>query len=390
MVAAGTVGIRWLKMRIVNREVTRAATAAEPEAGAPVLVMGGAGYIGSIVVRKLLESGRKVRILDSLVYGASPIREVLAHPDVELVVGDCRNIQSMVSAVSGVDSIIHLAAIVGDPACEQDRRAALEINYAATRMLIEIARGFGVHRLIFASSCSVYGASDIVMTEKSETKPISLYAQTKVDSERALLQSCTDAFHPTILRFATVFGNSYRPRFDLVVNLLTAKAHQERVITVYNGEQWRPFIHVSDVARAVIQVLNAPPALVSGRIFNVGDSRLNYTLTQVAEKIGEMFPGARIENLENSDRRNYRVAFDRIRNQIGFQADKSLEDGIAELKHALEQGAIADYRDIVYHNQRFLESMGAPVASSTLDSDVMAAFSREASEHLLTAGAALT
>jgi nucleoside-diphosphate-sugar epimerase len=387
MVAAGTVGVRWLKTRIVDRAVTLAGTAAKPEASAPVLVMGGAGYIGSIVVRKLLEAGRRVRILDSLVYGASPIREILTDPNVELIVGDCRNIQNMVSAVSGVDSIIHLAAIVGDPACEQDRRAALEINYAATRMLIEIARGFGVRRLIFASSCSVYGSSDMLMTEHSETKPISLYAQTKLDSERALLQSRSDSFHPTILRFATVFGNSYRPRFDLVVNLLTAKAHQEQVIRVYNGEQWRPFIHVTDVARAILQVLNAPEALVSGQIFNVGDSRLNFTLSQTAEKIREAFPGTRIEHVENSDRRNYQVSFDKIRNRLGFRAKMQLEDGIAELKHALDQGAISDYRDIVYHNQRFLESMGAPVASTTLDSEVMAAFSRPATEREMVAQA---
>ena len=135
----------------------------------------------------LLESGRKVRVVDSLVYGDEPLRGVFGHPNLEMRIGDCRNIQDMVAAVRGVDSIIDLAAIVGDPACEQDKQTALEINYAATRMLIEVAKGHGIQRFIFASSCSVYGATDVMMDEHSAVKPISLYGQTKLDSEHALL-----------------------------------------------------------------------------------------------------------------------------------------------------------------------------------------------------------
>jgi len=143
-----------------------------------VLVLGGAGYIGSSLVRKLLESGRKVRVVDSLVYGDEPLRGVFGHPNLEMRIGDCRNIQDMVAAVRGVDSIIDLAAIVGDPACEQDKQTALEINYAATRMLIEVAKGHGIQRFVFASSCSVYGATDVMMDEKSAVKPISLMRAT--------------------------------------------------------------------------------------------------------------------------------------------------------------------------------------------------------------------
>src|SRR5262249_46220608 len=196
-----------------------------------------------------------------------PVRN---HPNFELIVGDCRNIQDVVKSMQRVDSVIHLAAIVGDPACEQDRASALEINYAATRMLVEVAKGHGVRRMLFASSCSVYGATEIEMDENSAVQPISLYGHTKVDSERALLEAASDTFHPSILRFATVFGLGYRPRFDLVVNLLTAKARQEGVITIYNGEQWRPFIHVRDLVEATVQVMEAPLALVGGQVLNVG------------------------------------------------------------------------------------------------------------------------
>ena len=380
MIVGGTLGSRWLKDQILGTEPDPFSPAAPAPAGDLVLVVGGAGYIGSILVRKLLAAGRRVRILDSLVYGHGAIREILDHPNCELLVGDCRNIQSVVSAVKGVNSIVHLAAIVGDPACEQDRQAALEINYAATRMMIEVAKGQRVERFIFASSCSVYGASESLMDEKSRVQPISLYGQTKCDSETALLEAASESFHPTILRFATVFGNSPRPRFDLVVNLLTAKAHQEGVITIFNGQQWRPFIHVDDVARAIAEVLAAPKGIVSGEIFNVGDSRLNYTLSGVADHIRGFFPATRVENVENSDRRNYRVNFDKIRNVIGFRGAFDLDTGIAELKDALEQRRIEDYTDPLYHNQRFLQQVGSPFNRNELDSLVMAAFARALEE----------
>jgi len=277
--------------------------------------------------------------------------------------------------VQGVDSIVQLAAIVGDPACEQDRTSALEINYAATRMLIEIAKGNGVRRLIFASSCSVYGASDDEVDEQSEVRPVSFYGQTKVDSERALLESRTDTFHPTILRFATVFGLSCRPRFDLVVNLLSAKAAQDGVISIYNGRQWRPFIHVRDLVEAVAMVLEAPVRLVGGQVLNVGDSRLNHTLSDVARSIARVFPGTRIEYVDNSDRRNYRVSFAKIEKGLGFRASYSLLDGIEEVRKAFETGLIADYADVRYHNQRFLLAAGSPGHKSEVDAQVMAAFS---------------
>jgi nucleoside-diphosphate-sugar epimerase len=339
-----------------------------------VLVLGGAGYIGSVLVRKLLERGRKVRVLDSLVYGDSALRDILRHPKFELRLGDCRKIQDVVGAVKGADSIVHLAAIVGDPACEVDRQTSLQINYAATRMLIEVARGNGINRLVFASSCSVYGATDLLMDENSTVKAVSLYGQTKIDSEEALLEAHADAFYPVILRLATVFGLSYRPRFDLVVNLLTAKACKEGVITVFNGTQWRPFIHVRDVARGMVQVLEAPLSLIRGEIFNLGDSRMNHQLSEVAEKILVAFPKTKVEHMENSDRRNYRVSFDKIRRQLGFQCSLSLDDGIQELRRAFEEKRVLDYRDALYYNQEFLKLLGSPSCKNELDDHVMAAF----------------
>jgi nucleoside-diphosphate-sugar epimerase len=366
---------RYLKNYIQNRfEVRPRNVHTIPHGRGHILVVGGAGYIGSLLVEDLLGLGYRVRVLDSLLYGSEPLLPVRNHSDFQLMVGDCRNMQDVVRAVRGIDAIVDLAAIVGDPACEQDRDAALEINYGATRMLIEVAKGHGVERFLFASSCSVYGASEHEVDERSELNPISFYARTKVDSERALLSARTDEFHPTILRFATVFGLGYRPRFDLVVNLLSAKAKQDGRITVYNGQQWRPFIHVRDVVEAIVKALDAPIQLVSGEIFNVGDSRLNHTLQQVSEIVQDVFRGTTIEQVANSDLRNYRVNFDKIRNRLGFAATYSIRDGVEELKHAFEGRLILDYKDLRYHNQRFLEVAGVLRNKDEIDALVMAAF----------------
>jgi nucleoside-diphosphate-sugar epimerase len=375
LASAGLCSSRFLKNYLANRfEVRPIDSAAIASRKRSVLVMGGAGYIGSLLAERLLQLGYKVRVLDALLYGKEPLVAVENHPDFKLTVGDCRNIRDVVGAVKDMDAIIDLAAIVGDPACEQDQAAAREINYAATRMLIEVAKGHGVGRLLFASSCSVYGAADLGMDEYSEVNPISLYAQTKVDSEQALLAARSEAFHPTILRFATVFGLGYRPRFDLVVNLLTARAYQDGKITIFNGEQWRPFIHVRDVVEAIICAMEAPIRLVSGEVFNVGDSHLNHTLQQIAEIIQREFPGTAVEHIANSDRRNYRVNFEKIRNRLGFSARYSVEYGVRDLKAAFEKQLIRDYKDVRYHNQRFLKVAGVVKNKDEVDALVMAAF----------------
>ena len=379
LVLVATPGVRWLQHLVFawEKEATPKVAQkapAEPVEG-PILVVGGAGYIGAVLVRKLLDRGARVRLLDSLVYGDGAIAEILAHPNLEFVNGDCRNICDVVKSMTGASSVVHLAAVVGDPACEQDKQNALEINYSATRMMVEIAKGHGIERFVFASSCSVYGASEFIMDEHSKTEPISLYAKTKIDSERVLLDARSETFHPIVLRFATVFGLAPRPRFDLVVNLLTAKARQDGIITIYNGEQWRPFIHVDDIARGIVETLFAPIQNVSGQIFNVGDDRLNYTLGQIAEKIRDHFPETEIQKIENADRRNYRVSFSKIRNQIGFECNRTLEEGIREIAEAFDHHVIEDYQEAFYSNVKFLRLMGALNSKDDTTIRVMAALS---------------
>jgi nucleoside-diphosphate-sugar epimerase len=323
-----------------------------------VLVIGGAGYIGSVLSRQLLEEGYRVRVLDSLLFGEGSLSDLSSNPNFELLRADLRHIGSLVKAAQGIDAVIHLAAIVGDSACSINTDLTTEINYAATRMLIEVCKGASVSRLLFASSCSVYGASDFLMDERSETVPISLYAHTKLDSERVLLNGRTSTLHPTILRLSTVFGLSPRPRFDLIVNLLTARAVHDGKILIFNHNQWRPFIHVKDVARAFVCAIQAPLCAVSGEIFNVGSYKLNYALGEVADKIREQLPQLEIEYKENLDKRNYRVSFDKIHSNLSFTCKTDLEEGIVELRRSLENGMVKDYRDKVFSNYEFLLDAG--------------------------------
>lgn len=326
-----------------------------------VLVVGGAGYIGAVLVRRLLERGYGVRVLDCFLYGSESLRDIAAHPALEVHQGDFRNIPAVVEAVRGCDAIIHLAAIVGDPACNVDEVATRQINDTATRLLAEVAKGFHVARFLFASTCSVYGASDELVDEFSEVNPLSLYARTKLDSERALLAAKSASFCPVILRLGTAFGLSPRPRFDLVVNLLSARAATEGRITIHNGLQWRPFIHVEDIARAFIDCLEAPRSLVHGEIFNIGSDRLNHTLAEVADQVLAVAPGTEVEYTCGADARNYRVSFQKAERLLQLRCRKTLGDGVREIQQAFLLGRIADYRDPRYNNHKFLENNGQAV-----------------------------
>jgi nucleoside-diphosphate-sugar epimerase len=320
-----------------------------------VLVIGGAGYIGSVLTRQLINAGYRVRVLDELMFGDASIDSLRGAPEFELLRADFRCVEAVVEATQGMDAVIHLGAIVGDPACKLDSKMSLETNLAATEMIKNVCKGAGIRRLLFASTCSVYGASAYLLDEKSAPAPLSLYACTKLDSERILLEHPAADYAPTILRLGTAFGWSFRPRFDLVLNLLTAKAVREHRLTIFNQTQWRPFIHVQDIARAFITCLRAPTFLVAYEIFNVGSDRLNSSLGNLAMLIQEQIRDAQIEFVENADHRDYRVNFDKISKRLAFSCSHTLEHGISEIKKALESGLVDDYRDAKYHNDRTLE-----------------------------------
>lgn len=321
-----------------------------------VLVIGGAGYIGSALLPKLLDRGFQVRLLDLFLFGKEPIAKVIGHPNLEIVQADFRHVDKLVEVMRGVDQVVHLGAIVGDPACSLDQELTVEVNLMATRMIAEVAKGSGIQRFCFASTCSVYGACDGLLEERSEVNPISLYAQSKLASEKILLQLADESFSPVVLRFGTVYGLSGRTRFDLVINLLTAKAVVDRKITLFGAGQWRPFLHVDDAALAVLKAVEAPIDLIHGEIFNVGSFEQNYRLGEAAQVIQSVLPEAEIVDMgADTDFRNYRVDFTKISRMLGFAPKWSLEDGVRQVVTALKSDQVRDYRNPMYSNVKFLK-----------------------------------
>ncbi|MGI8422702.1 MAG: NAD-dependent epimerase/dehydratase family protein [Chloroflexota bacterium] len=316
-----------------------------------VLVVGGAGYLGTHIVDLLLEGGYEVRVFDSLLHGAEGVAGFAAEPGFELQVGKLTDLHAVHGALKGVDYVIHLAAIVGDPASQVDPDSTVVVNLLATASLAHAAINGGVKRFLFASTCSVYGFGEEEFSEQSALNPISLYARTKIESERILLSLASEAFHPIILRKATIFGLSYRMRFDLVVNLLSALAVRKGRIPIMGGEQWRPVLHVRDAARAYLACLRAPLENVSGHVFNVGDSRLNFTVDDIGRVVADAVPTADIQRqAEVKDGRSYRVSFRKIHETLGYAATIDLEDGVREMVKALQGGQYADFQDTRFNN----------------------------------------
>jgi len=320
----------------------------------PTLLVGGAGYIGTHVIERLLEDRRAVRVLDRLMYGLDPVRPFLGHPNFELITGDATDIAKLTQAMRDVSAVVHLAGLVGDPACAVDESFTRQTNIISTRMIKDVAQAMGVYRLVFASSCSVYGVSNEEVQEGDPLRPVSLYAKTKVDSEQELLASCKDDFFVTILRFATVFGHSRRPRFDLVANLFTGQGMQEGLIRIIGPSQWRPFIHVRDLSYAILAVLKANPSIVQAQIFNVGHKSLNMTIGELGKRVSAMVALDRavktIVEENASDRRNYAVSFDKITKMLGYEARESLESGVQEMIDHFQKKTYGDYRSPIYSN----------------------------------------
>jgi len=335
-----------------------------------VLVVGGAGYIGSVLTEQLLKAGYQVRILDLELFGRDSLDTMASHPRLEFQHGDFRNVEDAARALRGVDAVIHLAAIVGDPACALDGDTTIAVNYAAAKMMAQLARANGISRFVFASTCSVYGESEDIRTEESDLNPISLYATTKIDAERALLEGADEVFQPTILRFATAYGWSHRPRFDLVANLFSAQAVTDKKIRIVNGESWRPFVHTRDIARACVIAMEAPLSKVGCEIFNVGDHSQNFTLKQLGDIVAAAEPGLNIEEVSaREDMRNYRVDFTKIQRVLGFRCHTPLTEGIREMVEAVRAGLVTDWKDPIYSNVKTLQKEGLGILKFEMPSE---------------------
>ncbi len=346
------------KVAYINKMIGQESKTKEKEmTGKNVLVVGGAGYLGSVLVRKLLSLGFRVRVLDVLLFGIKPIEDLLAKKGFEFIEGDMRNIATLSKAIDGMDAVINLAAIVGDPACKNTPERTIETNYLANKALAEACKYNQINRFIYASTCSVYGVmqGNKKLDETSPLNPVSLYARSKIQSEEGILSLVDENFSPIILRMSTLYGYSPRMRFDLVVNTMTKTAVVNNKITVNNGgKQWRPLLEVGDAAEAYISCLKAPFSKIKGAVFNVGSNEQNYRIIDIANCVKECIPDAKLTVEEgNSDARNYVVSFALINKYLKFKVQGSLRKAILRIKDSIQKKEIKDVDDKKYYNVEY-------------------------------------
>lgn len=325
-----------------------------------IIVLGSAGYLGNIISRKLLNLGYSVVGIDTCLHGEEPIKDLLTHPKFTLVKEDFKDIDTTIH-LKNAHAIIHLAALVGDPACNLDEDQTIQVNYLATVAFAEAAKLYGVERFLMASSTSCYGSGNTLLYEGSPTKPLSVYAKTKLMCEQALMRY--PEINPVMLRTATVYGLSPRMRFDLVVNIMVAKAVQTGLIDVYGGDQWRPFVHVEDIADAYIHLMEAPLWKVSGQIFNIVGE--NYTIKQLGNIIAGIVPGTKInvkddptfkitkDGLQAEDKRDYYVSADKVGSMVHFHPKHTIAGEVPKMVQWIQDNKV-DITEIKYSNEKTL------------------------------------
>jgi nucleoside-diphosphate-sugar epimerase len=303
---------------------------------------------------ELLEAGGEVVALDSLLHGQADRAAELRERGVRVVEGDIRDPTARADALNGADAVVHLAAIVGDPACARDPELAREVNVDAAKALAEDAAGGGVERFVMASTCSNYGRMadpTVPIDEHGVLAPVSLYAEQKVEVETWLLGLDPPPFTLTCLRFATVYGVAPRMRFDLTVNEFTRDLWSDRELEVFGEQFWRPYVHVRDAARGIRTVLEAPREAVAGEVFNVGDSGENYRKLDLVEVIRERTDRGKVEFVtRQEDPRDYKVSFEKIRQALGYEVTMTVPSGVEELMAALDEGRFPDAFDGRYRN----------------------------------------
>jgi nucleoside-diphosphate-sugar epimerase len=321
-----------------------------------VLIVGGAGYVGTVLAEELLERGYAVKILDRLYFGENSLHHI--RDRVELIIGDMRTVGREV--LEGVDSVVNVGGLSNDPTAEYNPKANYEMNTQAARKLAGLCKETGVRRYIFASSCSIYDRGigdeekDVLKDETSDVKPRAAYSRSKYEAERNLLEMMDDHFCPVILRKGTIYGFSPRMRYDLVVNTLVKDALSKGILTLhYGGEMWRPLVDIRDVAQAYIACLEADESKVKGEIFNLAFQ--NVRISELALRVREVLQKVNVHVDIRPDYgykgvRSYRVSTQKIKQVLGGHPKVSIEESVMNMVEKIRQYGYTDFENPRYYN----------------------------------------
>ena len=327
-----------------------------------VLVTGGAGYVGSVLIPKLLAKGYKVKVLDLYIYGKDVLDLVKDDPKLKQIKGDIRDTKLLENELKGIDAVIHLACISNDPSYELDPELGKSINYDAFINLVDISKKAGVKRFIYASSSSVYGIKEEDnVTEDLPLEPLTDYSRYKALCEDYLLKQRLPGFVVLVLRPATVCGYSPRLRLDLSVNILTNHAVNKGKITVFGGEQKRPNIHIEDMADLYVKTLEYPDDKIDGKIFNAGyDNMKMKDIANTVRNVVSRETGNKeleVVTTPTDDNRSYHVSSGKIKKELGFEAKRTVEQAVEDLVSAFKAGKISDPDDKRYYNIRTMQAI---------------------------------
>ena len=320
-----------------------------------VFITGGAGYVGAVLVPRLLQEGHRVTVLDLMIYGEDVLPK---NPALTVIKGDIRNQELMKSSIPGHDVVIHLACISNDPSFELNPELGRSINLDPFRPMVEISKNAGVKRFFYASSSSVYGIKDEPnVHEDMSLEPLTDYSVFKMNCEEILSEYQSDEFTTTTIRPATVCGYSPRQRLDVVVNILTNLAYHKREISVFGGAQLRPNIHIADMVEIYVVLLNAPKEKIAGEIFNGGYE--NHSVLQLAETVRDVIgEDVVLKTTPTDDNRSYHVSSKKIADRLGFTASHTIKDAVSDIKNAFEKGLLPNsLEDEMYFNIKRMQSI---------------------------------
>lgn len=321
-----------------------------------ILIIGGFGYIGSLLTERLLKRGKKVTILDKNFYGNFLKAKTKKNKNLRIIFGDCFDKNKITKALKNCKHVIHLGEIVGDPATSINSNFSIRNNYENTNFVLSECIKYNIHKFIFASSCSVYGQTNKICNEESKLNPVSLYAKCKIASEKSILSHKSKTFCPVILRLSTVYGDSPRKRFDLVVNRFVIMTIKKIQIKLFGASSWRPFISVSDVARAFDKILHTKNEVIKNQIFNVGGKNENYKILDIVKIISKFHKIDYSFTETVDDKRNYRVSFSKIQNLVNFKLKNKLPDVIKLLLKKYKKQKI-NINNINYYNEKKIFSI---------------------------------